>query len=73
MSEEIGISTIVVLKVSGKKSGVNKVLKKLPSIFPADRMKMSSIMKNANDDNVHVFVDILLDDKEGGSTTNGTS
>jgi hypothetical protein len=68
MAEEIGINKLVVLKITGEKESVTKVLKKLPLILPADKMKMSPIIRNEHDNNVHVYIDVLLD-REGG--TNG--
>jgi len=57
--EKIGITDILVVKLSGPKDQILRHLYKLKDIYTQDRLNMSPILKNSADNGFHCFINIL--------------
>lgn len=60
IDQRLDIQKMLVIKFSGPKSAIIKVLHDLPKIISESRMNISPILKNAEDNNVHCFVNVAL-------------
>jgi hypothetical protein len=57
--EKLGITDVLVVKLSGTKSQILRHIYKLKEIYPQDRLNMSPILKNSADAGFHCFINIL--------------
>jgi hypothetical protein len=61
IDERLDVQKMLVVKLQGPKNAIIAFLHDLPKIVLESKMNISPILKNSEDNNVHCFVNIVLD------------